>query len=239
MTTSNRYPLSATTFNSGRLRVPDGADVIITNFEKNAADLGRNQAIYGTMTLDKQSSASVDADAVRRAQAGDDAAFEELVARYGRELYGLALFLTGQASDAEDVVQETLLGAYERIGSFEFRSSVRTWLSRILVNQAARHQRSKRVRKLAQPVRLSEASQELLKGTATGSAVTASEIRMDVLEVLQTLKPEHKEVVVLRELDGMSYEEIAEVLSIPQGTVESRLFRARQELKELLKDYLA
>jgi RNA polymerase sigma-70 factor, ECF subfamily len=61
---------------------------------------------------------------------------------------------------------------------------------------------------------------------------------MDVLEVLQTLTPEHKEVVVLRELDGMSYGEIAEVLGIPQGTVESRLFRARQELKELLKDYL-
>ncbi|MGD0090763.1 MAG: sigma-70 family RNA polymerase sigma factor [Planctomycetota bacterium] len=180
-----------------------------------------------------------DAEALRRAQGGDDAAFEELVSRYAGELYGLAFFLTGQASDAEDVVQETLLGAYERLAAFESRSSVKTWLSRILVNQAARHHRSQRVRKAAQPLQLTAAAAELLQGAVAASPAAASEIRMDVLDVIQTLRPEYREIVVLRELQGLSYQQIAEVLSIPAGTVESRLFRARQDLKELLKDYLA
>ncbi|MCY3019202.1 MAG: sigma-70 family RNA polymerase sigma factor [Planctomycetota bacterium] len=180
-----------------------------------------------------------DLEILRRAQEGDDAAFEELVNRYGKELYGLALYLTGQDSDAEDVVQETFLGAYERLGAFEARSSVRTWLSRILMNQAARHHRSQRVRSSVQPLRLSEASQALLEGAATASPAAVSELRMDILEVLQALRPEHRAVVVLRELDGMSYRQIADVLDVPAGTVESRLFRARQELKEHLKDYLA
>jgi len=179
-----------------------------------------------------------DSDLVRRAQAGDDAAFDELALRYGRELYGLAFFLTGQASDAEDVVQETLLGAYEGIRRFEARAAVRTWLTRILVNQAARHHRSQRVRKIAHGKPLSEASVALLSGKAGLTPQGVSELRLDVLEVLQTLTPEHREVVVLRELDGLSYQEIAEVLGVPGGTVESRLFRARQELKDRLKAYL-
>jgi RNA polymerase sigma-70 factor, ECF subfamily len=182
--------------------------------------------------------ATSDADLLRSAQRGDDAAFEDLVGRYGKELYGLAYFLTGQASDAEDVVQEALLGAYEGLAGFEARSSVRTWLTRIVVNQAARHRRSQRVRNAAQPVVLSAASKALLEGSAEPSGARASEIRMDVLAVIEKLAPEHRDVVVLRELDGMSYREIAEVLGVPEGTVESRLFRARQELKEHLKDYL-
>jgi RNA polymerase sigma-70 factor (ECF subfamily) len=107
-----------------------------------------------------------------------------------------------------------------------------------VVNQAARHRRSQRVRDAAQPVVLSAASKALLEGSAEPSGTRASEIRMDVLAVIEALAPEHRDVVVLRELDGMSYREIAEVLGVPEGTVESRLFRARQELKEHLKDYL-
>jgi RNA polymerase sigma-70 factor, ECF subfamily len=179
-----------------------------------------------------------DVEVLRRARQGEDGAFEELVKRYSKELYGLAFFLTGQASDAEDVVQETFLGAYEGLAAFEARSSVRTWLARILVNQAARHRRSQRVRKAAQPLSLTAASEALLKGPTAATAEVASEIRMDVLAVLQMLSPEHREVVVLRELEGMSYQQIADVLNIPAGTVESRLFRAREALKEHLRDYL-
>src|SRR4051812_37334063 len=96
---------------------------------------GRNKATQGTMTLETDSRggpSAGEAEIVRRAQRGDDSAFEELVSRHGKDLYRLAYFLTGQASDAEDVVQETFLGAYERIGAFEARSTVKTWLSRIL-----------------------------------------------------------------------------------------------------------
>ena len=190
------------------------------------------------MNLDEGKPAASDAEILRRAKSGDDAAFGELVERYGNELYGLAFFLTGQASDAEDVVQETLIGAYEGLSGFQARSSLRTWLRQILVRQAARQKRSQRVCKMVQPMDLSAASKALLGGMAQNDPARASEIRMDVLEVLQTLSPEHREIVVLREMDGLSYTEIAEVLQIPEGTVESRLFRARQELKTLLKDYL-
>ena len=178
-----------------------------------------------------------EADIVRRARKGDAAAFHELVDRYADELYTLALSLTGQPSDAEDVVQETLLGAYSSLASFEGRASVKTWLSRILVNQAARHYRSQRVRKAAQPTHLSAASRELLDASSQPSPIPASEIRMDVLAIMQTLRPEYRAIIALRELDGLSYREIADVLNIPAGTVESRLYHARQELKERLKEY--
>jgi RNA polymerase sigma-70 factor, ECF subfamily len=187
---------------------------------------------------DELSARDVDAELVQRAKDGDDAAFDRIVSRHAERLYALALYLIGAPSDAEDVLQETLLGAYQGLHSFQSRASLKTWMSRILVRQVARHHRSAAVRKATQPLHLSTASKELLKGAATESATNDSEIRMDVLEVLQTLRLEFREVVVLREINGLSYEQIAEVLNIPQGTVESRLYRARQELQERLKDYL-
>jgi len=180
----------------------------------------------------------LEAEIVRRAQAGDERAFEALLERYGRHLYGLALYLCGDPHDADDIVQETFVGAFAALKSFELRASVKTWLSRILVKQAARHHRSQRVRKLAHPLHLSEVSKALLEGSSSDSSSTDTEIRMDVMTVLMTLRPEYRAVIVLRELQGLSYREIEEVLGIPAGTVESNLFRARQEMKEQLKGYL-
>jgi len=178
-----------------------------------------------------------EADVLSRGRAGDDVAFDLLVRRYETELRAVALFLTGQASDADDVVQETFIAAFEGLATYEARASLKTWLTRILYRRAARHIRSQRVRRAAAPVRLSQASREILNGAAHGSPVS-QEIRQDVLDALQLLDPDHREVLVLRELQGLSYREIASVLEVPDGTVESRLFRARQELKERLKDYL-
>lgn len=176
---------------------------------------------------------------VRKARSGDDSAFDELVRYFEAELRGVALFLTGQSSDAEDIVQETFIAAYEGLGRFEGKASFKTWLSRILFLRAAKHHRSQRVRRLAHPIRLSEASRERLSGAVTGTgSAEALEIKQDVLDALQTLQPDHREVLILRELQGLSYREIAEVLGIADGTVESRLFRARAELKERLKEYL-
>lgn len=177
-----------------------------------------------------------DAEIVLRAKAGDDAAFEQLLERHGRKLYGLAFYLCGDAHDADDIVQETFLAAYQALNRFESRSSVKTWLSGILVKLAARHHRSQRIRNASQPLHVSDESKALLAGSANASK--SAEIRMDVLDVLMTLRPEYREVVVLRELDGLSYQEIEAVLGLPAGTVESRLFRARQEMKEKLKEYL-
>lgn len=169
-----------------------------------------------------------DADLVRRARRGDQAACRELVDRHAPYLYRLAFSLVGSAADAEDVVQETFSGAFRQLGTFAERSTVKTWLIQILVRQAARCHRSRRRHETVSLEPLSE-----------GREGEPADVRMDVLAALDALAPMHREVVVLREMEGMSYEEIARALGIPRGTVESRLFRARQELKERLKDYLA
>jgi RNA polymerase sigma-70 factor (ECF subfamily) len=157
---------------------------------------------------------------------GDEAEFHELVDRYADELYRLAASLVGNTADAEDVVQETFSGAFQAMPNFDGRSSVRTWLSRILVKQAAKWRRRRKVRRTV-----------MLDAAAPGPNPEQG-LRIDVLGALETLSPEHREVVALREFQGMSYEEMAEVLGVPRGTVESRLFRARQELRDRLKAYL-
>jgi RNA polymerase sigma-70 factor (ECF subfamily) len=149
----------------------------------------------------------------------------------------MACSLMGNATDAEDVLQETFLGAFNRLSAFEGRSSVKTWLVRILMNHASKFRRSKRVRRTdALPDQLGPASGD--EGYAASSPAAAVESTVDVMQMLQTLSPEHREVIVLRELQQMSYEEIAEALRIPRGTVESRLHRARLELKRKYEGYL-
>ncbi len=182
---------------------------------------------------------ATDSELMQRAQHGDETAFHELVDRYAGELFGLAFSLVGNAADAEDVVQETFSGAFRRLGAFEARSSVKTWLIRILVKQAARHHRSRSRRETVSLDNLSEASGSVLGKQEIASSTRALDIRMDVHAVLRVLSREHREVIVLRELQGMSYKEMAELLGIPRGTVESRLFRARQELKERLKGFIS
>jgi RNA polymerase sigma-70 factor (ECF subfamily) len=178
-----------------------------------------------------------DAELVRRIRAGDESAFSELVNRHADGLYRMACSLMGNATDAEDVLQETFLGAFNRLSAFEGRSSVKTWLVRILMNHASKFRRSKRVRRTdSLPDQLGPASGD--EGYAASSPAAAVESTVDVMQMLQTLSPEHREVIVLRELQQMSYEEIAEALRIPRGTVESRLHRARLELKRKYEGYL-
>jgi RNA polymerase sigma-70 factor (ECF subfamily) len=189
---------------------------------------------------------ATDSQLVRRARHNDEAAFHELVDRYAGYLYGLAFSLVGNAADAEDVVQETFSGAFRRLSSFEERATVKTWLCQILIRQAATCRRSRGRRRMVFLGNLSESSQALLWKEGADAPTRppyvwrASEldVRLDVLETLESLTPDHREVIELREMEGMSYDEIAATLGIPRGTVESRLFRARQELKERLKAYL-
>jgi RNA polymerase sigma-70 factor (ECF subfamily) len=178
-----------------------------------------------------------DAELVRRIRAGDESAFRALVDRHSDGLYRMAYSVMGSAADAEDVLQETFLGAFNRLSAFEGRSSVKTWLVRILLNQASKVRRSQRVRKADPlPEQIGPASgDEKYAGSSPAAAVQS---KVDVNEMLQTLSPEHREVIVLRELRQMSYDEIADALRIPRGTVESRLHRARQELKRRYEGYL-
>jgi RNA polymerase sigma-70 factor (ECF subfamily) len=165
-----------------------------------------------------------DVQLLRRSASGDSRAFHTLVDRHADRLFRLAARLVGNAADAEDVLQETFTGAYRSMKRFEERASIKTWLTRILVTQAALWHRSKKKTQVLDdqtPHRSSDANAKL-----------------DVQAALQQLSAEHREVLVLREFESLSYDEIADVLNVPRGTVESRLHRARNELREKLKAYL-
>lgn len=187
-----------------------------------------------------------DLELLRRARNGDGRAFHALVDRYARPMFGLAYSLLGNAADAEDVVQETFTGAFKGLSKFQERSSVKTWLSRILVNQAAMFQRDKRAKRTealdAAGYLADDPSKVVGAGGGAsgggGSAMAGVDARLDLQATLRTLSDEHHQVLALRELQQLSYEEIAAVLDVPRGTVESRLHRARAELRKRLGSYL-
>jgi RNA polymerase sigma-70 factor (ECF subfamily) len=168
-----------------------------------------------------------DLELLHKAAGGDAEAFEALVERHGQRLYALAVSLVGSAVDAEDVLQETLAGAFRGLRGFQGRSSVKTWLTRILLTQAAKWLRDRKRRKFV----------PLSPSLGVASDTGLVERSIDLHAALQRLSAEHREVLVLREFDQMGYEEMAQVLDVPRGTVESRLHRARAALREMLDAY--
>lgn len=177
-----------------------------------------------------------DLELLRKAAAGDHQAFHALVDRHAKSLFRTALSLSATRSDAEDLVQETFAGAFKSMARFDGRASVRTWLTRILMRRAADAWRSGR-RMRGSALLEDEDADSAAAGRSPGSSTLAVDRRLDVRTMLQRLAPEHREVLLLREMQGMSYAEIAKTLAIPQGTVESRLFRAREELRRRLGNY--
>jgi len=171
---------------------------------------------------------ATDLELLRKAAAGDGLAFHALVDRHAQRMYRLAISLVGNPVDAEDVLQETFAGAYKSLSGFEGRASVKTWLTRILFTQVARWRRDRAGRTMGSI----DSAEPMVASSSIGV-----EIRIDLQAALRQLSPEHREVLMLREFDGMTYEEMAEVLGLPQGTVESRLNRARSALREKLKSY--
>jgi RNA polymerase sigma-70 factor (ECF subfamily) len=182
-----------------------------------------------------------DEQLAKKAAWGDHTAFRALTDRHAAYLLRVAISLVGSEADAEDVVQHTLVGAYKGLAGFRGGSSVKTWLTGIAVRQAAR---LRRTRSRDRTISISSSPDDNgdsvgggAPGAVTASATAAVDSRIDAEAVLARLSPEHRQVIVLRELEGLSYEEIAETLGVPRGTVESRLHRARAELKEALRRY--
>jgi RNA polymerase sigma-70 factor (ECF subfamily) len=155
-----------------------------------------------------------------------------LVERHGRYLYGIAHSLSGNSADADDLVQETFVAALT--SRFRGEAAVRTWLVQILVRRAAMLRRNKGRGGGTSDISAVTGDRSM----ASGSAAGAADARMDLSAMLSGLSPEHREVIVLRELEGRSYEEMARLLGVPLGTVESRLYRARAELKKRFAGYL-
>jgi len=170
-------------------------------------------------------------------RAGQTEAYGVLVRRYQDRLYPTVLRLTGCAEDAQDLLQDTFLRAYQKLGHFQGESSFYTWVYRIAVNLALSGRRRKRP-----TLRLTGGPEGGPVETAADAHATDPSLPIEraerdriIQEALNALAADHRAVVVLKEFDGLRYEEIGEVLGIPVGTVRSRLHRARCELRDRLR----
>jgi RNA polymerase sigma-70 factor (ECF subfamily) len=178
-----------------------------------------------------------DLDLVTRAQSGDLEAFEALVERHQHRLVHFARLMVSNPSDAEDVAQETLLRAYRSLAQFRGQSAFKTWLYQIATNVARTQLAKRRDRHEVQPPEPStDSPDQPRREVASGEDVERRVIAHDQLRrALAELPDDWREAVVLRDIEGLEYREIADLLGIPMGTVESRIFRGRQSLKKMLK----
>ncbi len=165
-----------------------------------------------------------DAPLVRRAQRGDRLAFERLVDRHQHRLFTLAARTVGSRGDAEDAVQEAFLRAWRNIGSFRGGSLFSTWLYRICVNAA----HDLRERRVPEPVEAEETVRD------PRDRFLERELSGDLQQALNSLDDDQRRTVVLCDVLGCSYAEAAEAMDVAEGTVKSRLFRARRELAQRL-----
>jgi RNA polymerase sigma-70 factor, ECF subfamily len=181
-----------------------------------------------------------DLSLVEACRGGQTEAFGALVRRYQDRLYSTVLRLVGSSEDAEDVLQDAFVRAFERLDQFHGDSSFYTWIYRIAVNLALSGYRRRRVRSSLKRSRMwsapvsSEPADLSPEADPTISLERAERERI-VEDALDRLGPEHRAVVILKDFDGRRYEEISAILDIPVGTVRSRLHRARCELRNLLR----
>lgn len=185
---------------------------------------------------------NIDDKLVERAQAGDQRAFELLVRKYQYKIIQLVSRLVGDA-DAPDVAQETFIKAYRALPAFRGQSAFYTWLYRIGINTAKNYIVARGRRPQGQDIDIGDAEQyghsEHLSDTNTPEAALLSEeIKTKVVEAIAKLPPDLRQAITLRELEGLSYEEIAEIMTCPIGTVRSRIFRAREAIDAVVQPLL-
>jgi len=194
------------------------------------------------------SSSKGDHDLVQRVQAGDTAAFRALFDKYHRRAFAVAMGVVKNQDDALDAVQEAFVKVHKNIHKFQGSSSFYTWLYRIVMNVSIDHvRRTSRRKSLDFDERaLHEESEVAGDGALVpsvtdanpGKAALRRELGGAIQAALQELPEHHRAVIVLREIEGMSYEEMAEALEVPKGTVMSRLFHARKKMQAALAPYL-
>ena len=187
-----------------------------------------------------------DVNLVKRVRNGDKDAFRELVEKYQRKAFSIAFGMVNNRDDAMDLVQEAFLKAYRNLQRFQGSSSFYTWLYRIVVNVCIDH-----IRKTGKRVIVDYDDQigreggvegeERIRPSTLGFDPSKVYGRQELLEqigrALDSLSPIHKEAIILREIQGLSYQEMADVMNVSKGTVMSRLHHARKNLQEKLVDY--
>lgn len=176
---------------------------------------------------------------IRRAAQGDDGAFEQLVLAHQRQVYNLCLRICCNEADAMDLSQEAFIRAWRGLGQYQFGAEFSTWLYRLTRNVCIDFLRAQKRRQTV-PLHLNddEGETELpLPDMAEGpeERAVAGERRRALAQAMQALSPEHREILTLRVIEDLPYEQIAQILGVRTGTVKSRLARARISLKNILK----
>ena len=213
---------------SGTMAIPGGVRLV----RRSSAQTVRRPAVQA---LDEEA-------IVRRCQEGDHDAFRVLVERYEQRATRLAYRFVKRHDVAKDIAQEAFIRAYRSIGEFRSKSQFYTWFYRILVNLALDHLRRDRM-ELSEfqddtLLRSQVAAEAQVRRANPGEELWRKEQRKAIVRAIDSLQPDQRETIVLREFEGLSYEEIAQVTKVPIGTVMSRLFYARRKLQDKLRAYL-
>ena len=182
----------------------------------------------------------VDGDLVRRVQAGDSAAFDLLVRKYQHRIAALIGRYIADWSEVQDVAQETFIRAYRAMGNFRGDAQFYTWLHRIAVNTAKNHLVAHRRRPPTDDIDVSDAEQfdsgiRLRDSDTPERELMRQQMEQTVMRAVEALPEELRVAITLREVDGLSYEDIATRMGCPIGTVRSRIFRAREAIDQELK----
>lgn len=169
---------------------------------------------------------------------GDSQAFGKLVSRYQDRLYNAVVHIVRCRAEAEDVVQEAFIQAFVKLGSFKHNSRFYTWLYRIAVNVSISHRRRQKLELSIEQNREATGDEPLDAFTSPSEPLELAERKQKLEQALGLLSSEHRTIIVLRHLQELSYEELADVLEISVGTVRSRLHRARAQLLTHLRKLL-
>ena len=213
-------------------------------FQRFASKNLLGPAESGTAAAGNPADGPDDDTLVIRAKAGDMRAYDELVTRHRGRIYAMIRNMVKNESDAWDLSQEAFIKAWQALPRFEVKARFTTWLYRIAHNTVYDFTRRRR------PEGGDELNDELLsrdridpaavatpaESRSPSEALVGDELRVKIEAALDKLSPEHREAVILKDVQGLAYKEIAEVMSCSLGTVMSRLFYARQKLQSLLKD---
>lgn len=188
-------------------------------------------------------SEELDSELVKRVQQGDKKAFDILVQKYQQKLVNLISRFVSDHAECHDVAQEAFIKAYRAIGNFRGDSQFYTWLYRIAANTAKNHLASRSRKSPAYSVDVEDAEHYsgesgLKDYTNPENLLLTDEIKQTVFKAIEALPDDLKSAITLREIEGLSYEEIAEVMDCPIGTVRSRIFRARDAIDKELRPLL-
>ena len=218
-----------------------------SSVEKVKSPLNEESEATSNQTDAKRRERAADFALVERIRSGDNKAFRILFEKYHRRAFAVAFGVVKNQQDAMDVVQDGFIKVHKHIGNFQGTSSFYTWLYRIIMNLSIDHVRRHKKRGIEFDDRIGREVADFkgdgalvprILGSDPGKTVERRELLEQIQKALNELPEYHQTVIVLREVEGMSYEEMSNVLGVPRGTIMSRLFHARKKLQATLSQYM-